>query len=496
MLLFMQVLGKSEGMIMSDDSQAKGSLSGLFNARSIAVVGASPKQDKPGNQIIRYAQAMDFDGQIYPINPTQKTIEGLTCYPDIMDIPGRLDLIVLIVGADECVSMAREIARRKDEKGDVAGIVVVSGGFSEGGSVKGGEKEKAMLEPLQARGIRLIGPNCLGIVDQYSGVNTTFDVPPCIKGGVSVISQSGALAASFLTWAKDMEQIGISKFFTVGNMADVGVDEAVEFLGEDENTKVIALYVEGIRQGRCFVEAAKKVSQTKPVVAYKSGRTSFGSGAVRSHTGAVAGNDRIYDGAFRQAGVIRAATIAEFFYTVCAMGKQPLPRGNRICVLTVVGGPGTICIDALQATGIVEMARLSDGTKEYLKEILAPTAVVGEPHGYVDLTASVTKEMHEEIVRTILADEGVDGLIYLNTPPPFLGDEKLVESILKGYNSFPEEERKPLLCVLTFGSNVAGLRLLFERGGIPTMEFPDVAAVVMANMIRYSEWKNTHKTFK
>jgi len=231
-------------------------------------------------------------------------------------------------------------------------------------------------------------------------------------------------------------------------------------------------------------------------MAFKSGRTAFGSGAARSHTGAVAGNDKIYDGAFRQAGIIRATTIAEFYYTVCAMGKQPLPRGNRICVLTVIGGPGTICIDALLATGVVEMARLSDNTKAHLRKILAPTAVVGEPQGYVDMTASVTKEMHEEIVKTILADEGVDGLIYLNTPPPFLGDEKLVESFLKAYNFFPEEERKPLLCVFTFGSNVAELRRLFERGGIPTMEFPDVAASVMANMVQYSEWRKfTKKAF-
>lgn len=469
----------------------KGSLSGLFNARSIAIVGASPKQNKPGNQVVRYAQAMDFDGQIYPVNPTQTTIEGLKCYKNIMDIPDRLDLVVLIVGADECVKIAREIARRRDEKGDIAGIVVVSGGFSEGGSIKGREREKAMLEPLQARGIRVIGPNCLGIADQYSGVNTTFDAPPYIKGGVSVASQSGALAASFLMWAKDMELMGVSKFFTVGNMADVDLNEAVEFLGEDENTRVIALYMEGIGQGRHFVEVAKKVSQKKPVVAYKSGRTASGSGAVRSHTGAVAGNDKIYDGAFRQAGIIRTATVAEFYHTVCAMNKQPLPRGNRICVLTVVGGPGTICIDALLATGVVEMARLSDKTKTHLKGMLGPTAVVGEPHGYLDLNTSMTKEMHEDIVKTILADEGVDGLIYLSTPPPFFGDEKLVESILKGYNSFPEEERKPLLCVFTFGSYVAGLRRLFERGGIPTMEFPDVAASVMANMIRYSEWRNT-----
>lgn len=466
----------------------KGGLSGLFNARSIAIVGASPKRDKPGNQIVRYAQAMDFNGQIYPVNPTQETIEGLKCYKSIMDIPGRLDLIVLIVGADECVKMAREIARRRDEKGDVNGIVVNSGGFSEGGGAKGLAREKAMLEPLQARGIRVIGPNCLGIMDQYSGVNTTFDVPPYLKGGVSIISQSGAIAASLLTWARDMELFGLSKFLTVGNMADVHMDEALEFLGNDENTKVIALYIEGIKQGRRFVEAARKVSQTKPVVAYKSGRTVHGSGAAHSHTGAIAGNDKIYDGAFRQAGVIRTTTLAEFYYTVCAMSKQPLPRGNRVCVLTVIGGPGTICIDSLLATGVVEMACLSDYTKNHLRKILAPTAVIGEPQGYVDLTASVTKEMHEEIIQTILADDGVDGLIYLNTPPPYLGDEKLVESILKGYNSFPMEERKPLLCVFTFGTNVAVLRRHFERGGIPTMEFPDVAASVMANMIRCGAW--------
>lgn len=481
-------------MVMSMASRvAKGSLSGLFNARSMAIVGASPNRDKPGNQIVRYAQAMDQNVQIYPVNPTQSAIEGLKCYRSIMDIPGRLDLIVLIIGAAECVKIAREIARRRDEKGDVAGVVIPSGGFSEGGSAEGLAREKALLEPLQARGIRVIGPNCLGIMDQYSGINTTFDVPPYLKGGVSIISQSGAIAASFLTWARDMELMGISKFLTLGNMADVNMDEVLEFLGSDENTKVIALYMEGIKQGRSFYEAAQKVTRTKPVVAYKSGRTVFGSGAARSHTGAVAGNDKIYEGAFRQAGIIRAATMQEFYYTVCAMSKQPLPRGNRVCVLTVIGGPGTICVDTLMDTGVVEMARLSDYTKSHLRQILAPTAVVGEPQGYIDLTASVTKEMHAEIISTILADEGVDGLIYLNTPPPFLGDEKLAESILRGYNSLPPAERKPLLCVFTFGANVASLRRCFERGGIPTMDFPDVAANVMANMIRCAAWRKNNK---
>ncbi|MCG9969129.1 CoA-binding protein [Pelotomaculum terephthalicicum JT] len=469
----------------------KGSLSGVFNARSIAIVGASPRPGRLGNQIVRNAKAMDFDGQIYPVNPTQTTIEGLKCYKNILDIPGRLDLVVLIVGADECVHIVREIARRWDEKGDVAGIVVVSAGFSEGGSAKGLAKEKAMLEPLQARGIRVIGPNCLGIADQYSGVNTTFDLPPYLKGGVSVVSQSGAFAASFLMWAKDLELFGLSKFLTVGNMADVDMDEVVEFLGEDENTKVIAVYMEGIRQGRRFIEVASKVSQTKPIVVFKSGRTAFGSGAVRSHTGAVAGNDKIYDGAFRQAGIIRAATVAEFYHTICALSKQPLPRGKRICVLTGIGGPGTICIDALLATGVVEMACLSDHTKTHLKEILAHTAAVDEPQGYVDMTASVTEELHEEVIKTVLADEGVDGLIYLITPPAFFSDEKLVEHILKAYNSFSKEKRKPLLNVFTFGSHVAELRRLFERGGIPTLEFPDVAASVMANMVWHSEWRKS-----
>lgn len=472
---------------------AKGTLGDMFGARSIAIVGASSKPDKPGNQIVRYAKAMDFDGQIYPINPTQTTVEGLRCYKSLMDIPDRVDLIVLIVGADECIRIAQEIARRRDEKGDIAGVVVVSGGFSEGGSEEGLAREKAVLEPLKARGIRVIGPNCQGIADQYSGINTTFDLPPYLKGGVSVVSQSGAFACSFLMWAKNMELIGLSKFFSMGNMADVGVDEAVEFLGEDENTKAIALYMEGIREGKRFIEVAQKVSQTKPIVALKSGRTAFGSGAARSHTGSVAGNDRIYDGAFRQAGIIRTATVAEFYHTACALGKQPLPGGNRICVLTVVGGPGTICMDALSASGVIQMARLSDNTKAHLKGILAPTAIVAEPEGYVDMTASVTKELHEEVFKTVLADEGVDGVIYLNTPPPFLGGEKLAGHILKAYNSFPKERRKPLLCVFTFGSHVAELRRFLERGGIPTLEFPDVAASVMANMVWYREWREFTK---
>jgi len=472
------------------ETTADSSLDGLFKAEGIAIIGASSKVGKPGNKIVEYALEMDFKGEIYPINPGAEEIMGLKCYKDLEAIEGKVDIVVVVLHSDDCVKAAQKIARRRDERGDISVVVVVSGGFSERGDEEGREREKALLEPLLSRGIRVVGPNCQGIIDTYQGINTTFDVGKYKKGGLSIITQSGAFAVSYLMWADPLRLLGLSKFVSVGNMRDVSAVDLLNYYAEDESTKVIALYLEGANEPRKLMETASRVSKKKPIVTMKAGRTELGGRAAQSHTGSIAGSFEIYKGAFRQAGVIQTFNVPEFYHTAAAFSKMPMPKGNRVCVLTVVGGPGTLCVDELITSGVVELAKLSEETKSRLTEILAPTANVGKPDGYIDMTGSVSETLHQEVFKIVLSDKNIDGVIYLTTPPAFLDEELLAKNIVAAYQSFPEEERKPVLSVLLYGSTVAKGRRIMEDADMPTLEYPDTAAQVMANMIRYSQYRS------
>ena len=468
-------------------------LNRMFDAKGFAVIGASSVPGKPGNKIIEFALEMDYKGSIYPINPTSETILGLKCYEKIGDVPGQVDLVVVVLPAPACVAAAKEILERKKKKGDVTGVVVVSAGFSEHYSPEGKGREKELYETLVSNGIRLVGPNCQGILDTYTGVNTSFDVGGYPRGGLSFIAQSGAFSASYLEWAHPLSLVGLSKFISMGNMADIDATELLQYLGEDDKTRVISLYLEGTSRPRELIEAAARVSKKKPIVVMKTGKTHLGSKAAQTHTGSMAGSDEIYDGAFRQAGVIRASSVSEFYDTSRAFGKLPLPKGNRIYILTVVGGPGTICLDELSSSKHIQMAALSEETKHNLKEVLAPTASVERPVGYTDMTGAVNEALHQDVIKMVLGDENVDGVIYLTTPPAFLNERKLAENIVAAYQSFPEVERKPLLSVLGYGYSVPECRKIMEANGLPTLEYADIAAQVMINMVRYLEYKNRAK---
>jgi acyl-CoA synthetase (NDP forming) len=460
----------------------------LFNARGVAIIGASSVPGKPGNQIIKFALEMDYPGALYPVNPSAATISGLKCYKNIGEVPAPVDLVVVVLPATACVEAAKEIVARKRAKGDVAGVVVVSAGFSEHGA-EGGQREKELREVLVSNGIRLVGPNCQGIIDTYSGVNTTFDVGRYPQGGLSFIAQSGAFSVSYLEWAHPLGLVGLNKYVSMGNMADVNAIELLRYLGKDQRTRVIALYLEGIVNARELIEAAAEVSKKVPIITFKAGITELGSQAAQTHTGSIAGSDAIYDGAFRQAGVIRASTVPEFYDTCRAFGKLPIPGGNKIYILTVVGGPGTICLDELSRSKHIRMAEIAEETKNNLRAALAPTATVDRPPGYTDMTGAVNEELHQEVLKMVLADPDVDGLIYLTTPPAFLDERKLAENLVAAYQSFPVEQRKPFLAVLGYGYAVAEGRKIMEANGLPTLEYPDVAAKVMINLVTYSQYK-------
>lgn len=468
----------------------------FFKPRGIAIVGASAKPGSPNNQIVEFAKQMSLIGKVFPVNPSVEEIAGLKAYPDVMSIPEPVDLIVVAVGPQNSMGVARQIVRRRREKGDAGAVAVVTAGFKEMGTAEGEQLQQELVATLKTCGARIVGPNCQGVADTYNGVNTTFSVPPNTpKGGVSVISQSAAFATSFLRWARDQKLVGVNKFVSLGNMADLDFRELLAYMGDDERTKVIAMYMEGIVDARGLIDIAAKVTRRKPVVVIKGGRTSLGTNVAQSHTASIAGNNDIYDGAFRQAGVIRAQSVSEFYHTSRVFDKMPLPKGNKIAILTVVGGPSTICVDELVSTGEASLAHFTDELKCEIAKYLISSANIGHPDGYIDMTASVTPKMHTDVLKLLMDDESIDGIIFMTTPPGFIKDEELAAALLEGYNSVPKERRKPLLSVMLAGNAVARCRTLLEEAGLPTFEFPDDAARVMLNMVRYSAYRRRNASF-
>ena len=466
------------------------SINDFFMPRGVAIIGASTKKGSPNNQILKYSAEMSKSGKVFPINPTVAEIDGLKAYASLMEIPDPVDLVVMAVGAKNAIQVANDIKERREARGDAGAVAIVTAGFKEMGTPEAITLQDDMISIMRSCGARVIGPNCQGIADFYNGVNTSFSLPPVtLKGGLSIVSQSGAFATSYLRWAKDQNMVGMNKFITLGNMADVDVTEILDFLGDDPNTRSIAMYLEGTPNARKLIEVASRVTPKKPVTVLKAGRTTMGSDVAHSHTASIAGNDAIYDGAFKQAGMLRATSIAEFYHTGRVFDRMPLPKGDRICLLTVIGGPSTICVDALSASGAGRLASFSESFKDKARSILASAANVGSPDGYIDMTASVTPQIHTDIIRLIMEEDSIDAVLFLTSPPGFLEDEALAQSILDGYNAVSAEKKKPFFTVLMAGNAVAKCRLILEKNGMPTFDMPDDAAKVMGNMIRYAEYR-------
>jgi acetyltransferase len=307
---------------------------------------------------------------------------------------------------------------------------------------------------------------------------------------VSILTQSGAFANSFVFWAERLRLIGLSKFASIGNMADVTMGELLSYLKDDESTRVIALYMEGFTNPREFFEIAREVSAVKPIVVMKTGKSDIGSKAALSHTGSVAGSDAIYEGAFKQAGIIRARTILEFYDTVRAFAKQPVPTGNRVSILTHMGGPGTICMDELSATQELQLAKLSPETEKALKSICAPMANIGHPDGYVDLTAAHYEKLHNQVLQILFQDKNIDMVLQILAPSAFLDQKLLVKEIAEACQA--QQGGKTFLNAVTFGEFAYNARQGLEDAGLPTFEYSDMLARVAGNMATYAVYRKSH----
>jgi acetate---CoA ligase (ADP-forming) len=465
-------------------------LDAFFRPKSVAIVGASSDPKKVGHTALKNLVSMGYKGKVFPVNPREDSILGFRCYPSMPDIPEPVDLCVLLVSADLTMQVAEELVQRKRRYDDVTAAVCMSAGFGELNTSEGKQREQDLVRTLRSASIRLIGPNCVGIIDVYSGFNTNFDIATYPKGGVSILTQSGAFANSFVFWAERLHLIGLSKFASIGNMADVTMAELLGYLKEDESTRVIALYMEGFPNPREFFKVAREVSAVKPIVVIKTGKSDIGSTAALSHTGSVAGSDAIYEGAFKQAGIIRAKSILEFFDTVRAFERQPVPQGNRISVLTHMGGPGTICIDEVSATRELQLAKLSPETEKALKSICAPMANIGHPDGYVDLTAAHTEKLHNQVLQILFQDRNVDMVLQILAPSAILNQKLLVKEITEACRS--QQSGKTFLNAVTFGEFAHTVRQGLEDAGMPTFEYTDMLARVAGNMATYAAFRKSH----
>ncbi|HDI02429.1 MAG TPA: CoA-binding protein [Ignisphaera sp.] len=461
----------------------------FFNPRSIAVIGASRDPTKVGYQIV-YNLKMKYRGKIYPINPKADEILGLKAYPSVLKVEDDIDLCVVSVPAPIVPQVIDECGKK-----GVKAAIVISAGFKEVGG-EGIEREKKLIETAKKYGMRILGPNCVGVYVPKTGVNTTFlnpnrmGFPP--HGYIAFISQSGAFGIAVLDWAA-MRGIGISKFISVGNKADIDESDLLEYLVEDTDTRVITMYIEGIERGTQFMNIVKKTTTRKPVIALKSGRSEAGARAIASHTGSLAGADAVYDAAFKQTGIIRAYGMEDLFDMAIALSLQPPAKGRRVAILTVGGGSGVMATDAATDLGL-EVPRLSDKTVEKLRKVLLPIA---SPYNPVDVTGSARDEHLIESIEILLKSGEIDAVIWI---PYFMVpgiSEEIVEKFIERAKKVNQELDVPIPIVgaATGGDYTWKLAKKAEEMGIPMYLSVERAAKAVWALYRYGEWLRKNGVF-
>lgn len=460
-------------------------LEAIFRPKSIAVVGASNRQGSVGNAIFRNVLLGGYGGTLYPVNPKAPSVCGVHSYASIGAIPDDVELAVIIVPA----TTVSEVLEECGKKG-VKGAVVVSAGFKEVGP-EGLLLEKRAVEIARHYQMPLVGPNCLGVITTDSDIQLNASFARCMpkRGNIAFVSQSGALCAGILDYARGRD-IGFSKFISFGNKADVTELDLLRYLATDDTTDVILMYLETLVDGRAFIELARTITgelpHRKPILAIKSGRTQQGAAAARSHTGALAGSDSVYDAIFAQAGILRAETVEELFDFAVGFSRQPLPAGNRFAIVTNAGGPGIMATDAAIRHGL-ELAKLRPDTLETLRAKLPPTANVFNP---VDVIGDATCDRYTAALEAVLADEDVDGVVVLLTPQSMTDIDAVAQTI----GAIAPLHKKPVLASFLGHVDVSSGVHILEQHGIPNYQFPENASRSLAAMSRYTQWLKRPRT--
>jgi acetate---CoA ligase (ADP-forming) len=462
----------------------------IFAPRSVAVVGASTIPGKVGHDIFVNILQGGYKGVLYPVNPAADSIACVQAYPSVSDIPYPLDLAMIIVPPKAAVKAVEEAIAK-----GVKGIVIVSAGFKEIGG-EGLTIERHIVDMCRESKVRLVGPNCLGVINPLANVrlNASFSTRMPKSGNVSFISQSGALCTAVLDFAADRD-FGFSKFISIGNKADVDEVDLLHYFYGDPDTEVILIYVEELQRGQDFIRIAKEITggnRPKPILVIKSGRTSAGAQAAASHTGSLAGSEAVYDAIFAQSGIIRVQSIDELFdYAIAfayknenVLGKmrRKVPSGNRVAIVTNAGGPGIVATDMTVVSGL-ELARFDPETVEALQSHLPATANVHNP---VDIIGDAAQDRYENALNAVIRDEGVDGTLVILTPQSMTNAVGTAEAIVR----IAKRSHKPILCCFMGIVDVsAGVKYLQENG-VPVYTFPESAAKAYGALYRYSKWLN------
>jgi acetyltransferase len=444
----------------------------------VAVVGASARSGSVGRAVFENILAGGFTGTIYPVNTKSKSVCGVRAYPSLSDIPDQVDMAVIIVPASAVPDVAREAAAVR-----MKGLVVITAGFKETGA-DGRKLEQELVAVCIENNMRLIGPNCLGVIntDQEIGLNASFARQRAKPGNIAFISQSGALCTAVLDFAAK-KNLGFSKFISVGNKADIGELALIRYLHEDPHTRVIMMYVEELRHGFEFIETVREITggdNPTPILAIKSGRSVEGAAAASSHTGSIAGSEAVYDALFQQAGVFRVQTIEELFDYAVAFASQPLPRSNRIAIVTNAGGPGIMATDVTVHSGL-KLAAFSQDTTEALKKNLPSTANIHNP---VDVIGDAGMDRYRAALQEVLNDDNVDGVIFILTPQSMTEIEATAEIIPE----LAKKSGKPVVASFMGLFDVSSGIEYLEKHGIPHYHFPEAAVRAMSALYQHTHW--------
>ncbi|HTK15915.1 MAG TPA: GNAT family N-acetyltransferase [Acidimicrobiia bacterium] len=470
---------KSIDAVEERERHAEGaSIARLMAPRSIAVIGASRRPGTIGYELFRNLLAFGFEGPVYPVNPSAPSVAGVRAYPTLLDIPDHVDLAVIVVPSAAVPDVVRQCAAKH-----VHGMVIISAGFAEVGA-DGKAAERELVAIARRNGMRVIGPNCLGVLSTAPGVrmNATFAPAPPAAGNVAFLSQSGGLGIELMSEAAGLG-IGISDFVSVGNKADVSGNDLLQYWAEDPHTDVILMYLESFGNPRKFARLARRIARSKPIVAVKSGRSAAGSRAAASHTAALATPDVAVDALFRQAGVIRVDTLDELLATAMLLAHQPVPAGRRVAIVSNAGGPGILAADACAGAGL-EVPELSETTQEALRALVARDSTVRNP---IDLVAGATAAQFEQALRVVIDDEGIDALLAIFVPPLVTRAEDVARAIA---NAGEGAGDKPVVaCFLGRAGVPAELRGVGARRTVPSYAFPEAAAHALGRVAGLADWR-------
>ncbi|MFY9609874.1 MAG: GNAT family N-acetyltransferase [Blastocatellia bacterium] len=450
----------------------------FLRPHSVAVIGASRKRGTIGGEIFHNLLNYEFAGPVYPVNPGAEVIQSVLAYPTVEAVPGSVDLAVIAVPGPQVLEVAGQCGRK-----GVRALVVISAGFAETGD-EGRERQNELLRICRQTGMRLIGPNCMGIVNTDGSVrlDATFAPRAPLPGRVGFFSQSGALGLAIIDYANSLG-LGISSFISIGNKADISGNDLLNYWEADSETDLILLYLESFGNPKKFSQIARRVGRKKPIVVVKSGRSPAGARAASSHTGALlAGSDVTVDALFRQAGVIRTDTLEELFDVASLLANQPIPKGRRIGIITNSGGPAILCADACEDEGLI-VPMLADESRTQLRAFLPVEGSVANP---VDMIASATAEDYRKSIAVVAEDPNVDALVVIFTPPLVTRAEDVARAIVEAVRGF--KSSKPVVTVFLSARGVPEeLKTLDLR--VPSFAFPEAAATALARVARYGEWR-------